>query len=133
MKNAFILIILLLFAASVYSNDYSKSELDQKLNKFKKMRTTGIVLTVVGIPMAAFGIPMYFSESGKQDPNDLNFGKFIGGAVLMVAGEIMVVGGIVMWAFGNSRVNRYKNLLDQKDSGLSFGLTRKGFGIQYRF
>ena len=132
MKKLLCLIVFLSFSTSAFSGEYSQEYLKQKLGKFKTMRTTGIVLTSVGIPMAVVGIPMYFSEANK-DADDVKLGKFLGGAVLMVVGELSVIGGVVLWAFGHSRVKRYRGLLEQKEYGLNLGVGGKGVQLQYRF
>ena len=133
MKTILHLVILLLLTTNAFSGEYSREYLEQQLGKFKTMRTTGIILTTAGIPMAAVGIPMYFSEYGKQYSDDINTGKFLGGAVLMVAGELMIIGGVVLWAFGHSRVKRYKKMISRQDFGLNFEVTKKGLSLQYRF
>jgi hypothetical protein len=58
---------------------------------------------------------------------------FLGSAVMLGVGELMIVGGIVLKAIGAKRVRIYERLLRQKNKGLSLGFTSKGVTLRYHF
>jgi hypothetical protein len=142
MKTKTPLFIFLLFLISILSinaqpiSELTQEQLQEKVNKFKGLKTTGIVMTVVGIPTLIAGIVIYVN--GLNDSNlsggttDYD-GKVWGGLALMVVGELATGGGIVLWAIGGNKVKKYNNELNKRAGSLSLKTGKDGIGLVYRF
>lgn len=156
MKNRIILILLIFagfFSQQTYSqnNDpYSVDFLETKIQKFKGMKTSGIIMTAVGIPSLVTGVVLYVdwvsdevNSSSSSSSSTTIDGRAIGGLALMVVGELLTGGGIVLWAIGGSKSRKYQKMLDQKNadvgrinkhfSNIAIRNTNHGVGIVYRF
>lgn len=105
---------------------------EDKYRKFKKMRTTGIVLTAVGAGLIATGIALvsnadnydyYYDDYYYSDDDD----KIVGGAVCIVTGFFATGGGITMWAIGSKKMKKYGG------GSLSLTSSKSGMGVAYHF
>lgn len=134
MKKTAVLIIILVSALTLFAQQDKNEFYQNRINHFQSMRGTGISLVVVGVVANVIGIPLYIKglSSDFEGDEDAALG-YLGGAVLMVVGEVSIAGGVTLWAFGDSRVRKYKRLLQKSDKGLSLGLSQKGLTLQMRF
>ncbi len=110
---------------------------EDKYQKFKKMRTTGMVLTGVGAGLITTGIILI--SSGNSEKN--NFGnnggtiyvddltpgdrKIVGGVFCIIFGTLSTGGGITLWTIGNNKMKKY--------SALNLQSTKNGLGVAYSF
>ncbi|MBX3242438.1 MAG: hypothetical protein KIT80_04810 [Chitinophagaceae bacterium] len=110
---------------------------EEKYRKFKKMRTTGMVLTGVGAGLITTGIVLIASgaddtsfdaSGGTVYINDMTpgDGKVIGGVVCLVFGIMSTGGGITLWAIGNNKMKRYDNAVNLQS-------TKNGLVLAYSF
>ena len=118
-------------------SELSEEQLQGKVDKFQNMRTTGIVLTAIGIPAFIGGVILYVngldeSNTSSGDISDIE-GKAWAGLGLMVIGELALGGGIVLWAMGGSKVKKYRNELNMRQQSLSMQSGKHGIGLVYRF
>ena len=142
MKTKTPLFIFLLFLISILSinaqpiSELTQEQLQEKVNKFKGLKTTGIVMTVVGIPTLIAGIVIYvngINDSNLSGGTTDYDGKVWGGLALMVVGELATGGGIVLWAIGGNKVRKYNNELNKRTGNLSLKTGKDGIGLVYRF
>lgn len=104
---------------------------EEKYKKFKKMRTTGIVLTGVGAGLLTAGIVLI--SSGINEGDDYNLGtdnvygnnKVVGGMLCTALGVTATGGGITLWAIGNNKMKKY--------SAINLQRTSNGIGVAYNF
>ena len=110
---------------------------EDKYRKFKKMRTTGIVLTGVGVGLITTGIVLIadgakdtnFSSTGGTvyvDDMTAGDGKVLGGAFCVVFGGLATGGGITLWAIGNNKMKKYSG-------NTSIQASKNGLGLAYSF
>ncbi|MFT4093578.1 MAG: hypothetical protein QM640_08055 [Niabella sp.] len=107
----------------------------EKYRKFKKMRTTGIILTSVGAGLITSGIVLLSTTDddgdGYYEYGDYyvegDDGKIVGGAVCLVMGILSTGGGITMWTIGNRKMKQYGS------ANLSLKSTKSGLGFAYTF
>lgn len=142
MKTKAPLFIFLLFLISILSinaqpiNELTEAQLQEKVNKFKGMKTTGIVMTAVGIPTLIAGIVIYVNgiNDSNLSGNTVDFdSKVWGGLALMVIGELATGGGIVLWAIGGNKAKKYSNELNNRAGSLGLKTGKDGIGLVYRF
>jgi len=135
MKILIIIILIMFISLSLTlqaqkTNDYTKELIEQKIKSFRSMKTTGMILTFTGIPLLVIGTPIYFKSANVDD---LDVGGMWIGAVMMISGELMTAGGIVLWSIGGSKTKKYKKILKEYKPTFSFGVTPKGFSLKYNF
>ena len=79
------------------------------LKSAKALRNAGVALFSTGMAFTfAIGIPLYFT-SWNYDYyyyNRYNYGQAIAGIVFYSVGSSIIIPGIVMWAVGQTRMNR---------------------------
>jgi hypothetical protein len=114
----------------------------QKYNSGRNLRTTGIILTVVGAGLEIIGAIIIGTNSDQIDNNYLyttvrydesKENKIIGGAILAAAGGVSMLTGIILSAVGYSKVPQsiriYNNAIynrNKSDVSLKFGMTQSG-------
>ena len=142
MKRIVLLIIIFVFVSNLFAQKYSEEKLRVRLGHFQKMQKTGKKFVVGGVVLNLVGIPLYVSalnDFSKDANNDVDpesvaassVFKAFGGVVAMAVGQVAITGGIVLWAFGSSRVKIYKKLLGNKE--LKINGDQKGIGLQLNF
>lgn len=122
-------------------SDLSDQQVQTKIDKYKGMRTTGIVLTSIGIPTLAAGIGLYVAGLLDSDESTDYYGnsttdidgKVWAGLGLMVVGELALGGGIVLWAIGGNKVKKYTYEQKRRQQSLHIQSSKNGIGIAYRF
>jgi hypothetical protein len=137
MKTIFFLMFILMSLASYCqlekkSNSDYKSEYEQKIQKFRNVRKTGVNLASAGIAgfcggavICAIGINNY-----EKSGSDLDRSMITGGAFLAIAGGSVLITGIVMSTVGNKIVKKYKKKLEL---GFLYENKIKGFKIACNF
>lgn len=115
----------------------SDQQIQKKIHKFKGMRTTGVVLTVIGVPTLIAGVAIYIdgvnSSVNSSNNNSSIDGKVWAGVGLMVVGELALGGGIVLWAIGANKIKKYTAEYNKRQQSLSLQTSRHGIGLAYRF
>jgi hypothetical protein len=109
-----------------------------KVMKFKKMKTTGVVMTVAGTVMTVVGISMINgSDQGTTTSNGQTVynddPKFATGAVLFVIGVPVAGAGIVLWSIGGSKARSYQRKLDGLTLNLKMTPMQSGLSFVYKF
>ncbi len=112
---------------------------EEKYRKFKRMRTTGIVLTGVGAGLLTGGIVLLSSgikendgeweTSGGtiyMDADSPGAGKVVLGTVGIILGVTSAGGGITLWVIGNNKMKKYGNAVNLQS-------TKQGLGLAYSF
>lgn len=100
---------------------------EKKFQKFKRMRTAGIILTAVGSGVTIAGISVINSTKKhnytkhQSDSNFENTVNYAGGVILTCVGVSMIGGGVTMWTIGNSKMKKYGRdiSLNTNENGLS--------------
>jgi len=92
-----------------YYNPYQYTKID--LKNAKDLRNSGIVLFSTGMAFTfPIGLSLIFAPSGYYDPNYgwwyYNYEQEIAGACFLGIGPALTVSGIVMWAVGQTRMDR---------------------------
>ncbi|MFT3904444.1 MAG: hypothetical protein QM727_14835 [Niabella sp.] len=104
---------------------------EEKYQKFKKMRTGGIVLTFVGAGLIATGTALIASAEDERDydyySDDNGEGKAIAGVLCVAFGTLSTGGGITMWVIGNNKMKKYGR------GQVSVQSNKNGIGLAYRF
>lgn len=105
---------------------------EEKYQKFKKMRTKGIILTGVGAGLITTGAILIASaENDKNDfydfDGDNGEGKAIAGVLSILFGTLSTGGGITMWVIGNNKMKKYGG------GQVSLQSNKAGLSVAYRF
>ncbi len=151
MKRIFITILLgILFLpsfAQLQDVEVRKTMYERKVVSFKRMKSTGVGLTIGGAILTVVGTALlansdYLSSSYDDDygygyGNDYESsndgaGQFILGYVSVVAGVTSTAGGIVLWSIGSRKTKQYQQKLDM----ISFNVnpsTQQMVSLSYRF
>lgn len=118
------------------SPEYNKA----KVQRFKKLRTSGIVLLSTGVVAIAGGISMIASagtasyqvtySNGSSSESGDPVGGF--GAVIVSLGIPMTVAGIVLTKIGGKKVREYQNLLCN-NSGIDLKVSINRLCMIYNF
>ena len=137
-KKILVISVSLVCMTSLFAQHYSEDELRLKLNSSlnKKHVGQGLVIAGVGINIIGFGIMNWGSNeraSFSSKSGERAFAKIIGGAMIVVAGQVIIGIGIPIWISGGSRSNHYKRLLKNYDNNLSLKITNRGVGLHYHF
>ena len=109
---------------------------EKKYNRFKKLRTGGIVLTSIGAGFMITGSALIISDNNENEGyNDDIYdegltsddAKSLAGAVAIVFGAVTTAGGITMWIIGNNKMKKYGA------GQISVQPSKNGLGLAYRF
>jgi uncharacterized membrane-anchored protein len=132
MKTTALLVFLFSFTAHCYAQlDPQKMLYLQESERYRKMKNTGTVLTVVGGILFATGFVTIVNTTtsySQTSSSDLEYGfyAYVGGAACLGA-------GIPLWIVGGNKQRKYA----AKSQGLTVRLnanpTQKGLTFTYRF
>lgn len=111
---------------------------EEKFQKFKRMRTAGIVLTSVGAGLVLGGTLLIINGDNDNEyyvTNYYNGGynytngdtKIVVGVVGMLVGALSTGGGITMWIIGSNKMKKYGG------GGISVFPAKNGVGLAYKF
>ena len=108
---------------SIFTSSKPLINYEEKYQKFKRMRNTGIVLATAGSAAIILGRVFLFGDRvGGVDEVD----QRIGGVMAIGFGMVGVAGGVTLWAIGANKMGKYKN-------AVSFKPTQNGVGLAYQF
>jgi len=118
-KMMWLLILTILFASTVNAKEYSKEELEARLEKFKKMKRNGYVMTGVGVGFMLAGFIMMQSADWEKESDGMNTNYNTSdseggvGILLFAPGIPLTVVGIILGSIGSNKTKRYQELLDK--------------------
>jgi hypothetical protein len=84
-----------------------------QVEKYRKMKTGGAVLTVVGSVLAVAGMVMVINSMEPDSWDDSTESDVTGGAVCVVAGYAALGTGIPLWIVGAAKHKKYSTQLQQ--------------------
>jgi hypothetical protein len=106
------------------------------------IRTTGIILTSVGIPTTLTGLVLLGAAFGQawggDDAKATRFG--VSGLALSITGLGTLIAGTVLWASGGRKRTKYRNEMKERwpdkypgKKYLSLNLSQNGAGLAFNF
>ncbi len=144
MKKISILLLALFFCIQTgFSRpigEYTQEELQVKQRKFTKMKTTGIIMGLIGTGMFIGGIVM--ASNGEWETTTDNFGNqqtnakdglAAGGLVTLVVGLPLGVTGWILTGIGAKKEAQYKALLQDVSLRLEYHENRKGIRLSFAY
>jgi hypothetical protein len=146
MKNIFLIIFLFLTLVSngQWDNE-SRYKCERKIEKFKRVRSTGTTLAIFGVIGLCGGVVMavdayqnidrdnsnnynYYNNNSKTNSSD--YIALEGGIILAAVGGAMFITGVVLSSVGGRNVRKYQRNLDV---GFRYDNKMKGLRIAYKF
>lgn len=122
---------------SVLAQDSSKKDLyTLKIEKFSKMRNTGIGVTIGGVILTAVGIGVLSSAADMpydtQEEMDAFDTKVLLGTYTTMFGLAGTGGGIALWSIGGSKKKSYQKKLNTLTFNLNPNPNQK-LSLVYKF
>lgn len=111
----------------------------QKVESYKKMKNTGIGLTIGGIASTMIGIALVSSAewettSTEYGTNTTSSDPAAFGGLLLIGGGVSVsIPGIILTSIGGKKSKEYQSKLERLDVGINYQPTNKGLILSYRF
>lgn len=93
-----------------------------------KLRNTGRILTIAGIPVMAAGV--LIANGTKDKPPDTD--QKVNGISLALAGAISTYSGIPLWIIGGARKSKAEIALKKFNTGTGYPMP-VGLGLTLRF
>ena len=130
------LIIIMTAFASNAQNIYSKQNLEKVsqedlnlyLNKAKKTRKTGTIMTIVGPIAFVGGGALSWDAFGGNDPyGGGSEAELATGVILMLGGMVSTVVGLPLLITGSSRVKKINRIKNTKFNGVTMEFTPCNF------
>ena len=133
MKRIFtLLIFMLLLATRMYAQQNPEIQaLEQRVERYGRMKNGGGVLTVLGGICMIAGV-----VTVRQNPPDIwadNSGNFAGGMALFMVGAAGVGAGIPLAAVGTKRERSARKALEEARTRLTVDVRPRGVGLTLRF
>ena len=128
---ATIILVILISLRCGAQQQPEKIQLEQKVEKFNKMKNTGAAFTVIGSILFVAGVITI-----NNNPPDLfgdGSGGFGTGFGLFVLGAAGLGSGITLWSVGAHNERKYKSQLQGISVTANLGQRFKGIGVVYRF
>lgn len=140
MKFVFILSCLFLTAVSSYAQ-FSNEKLfyAQKSEKYKRMKGTGTLLTVLGGVAFVAGIAtlsnssITYTSNGYGQQTQQTTGNPGAGAVELLLGMGGLGAGIPIWIVGSHNYKKYENKLNSVTLNFKVSPNKAGIILAYRF
>gem|GEM_PF-2461858 len=117
---------------SVAQVDQRKYIYEGKIEKFRKIRNHGTVLTISGLGLAAVGTGLLISIQSDHNEDD-NSLKFWYGICAAELGADMIIGGIILSMVGSHKIKQYRKKINNLSMGLIYTPERLGLSITYNF
>jgi hypothetical protein len=137
MKILTVLLILSGFAFNCAAQiDEEKALYIQKAEKYRRMKTTGQVLTFGGTVMSIVGFVMLSNVETTTNSygQTVTTGNVGGGIALYLLGSCAVGAGVPLWIVGGINQGRYERKLQNSMTvSLNISPQSNGLGIRYRF
>ncbi|HEV8514132.1 MAG TPA: hypothetical protein VGQ59_12685 [Cyclobacteriaceae bacterium] len=138
----FFVVLLVAFSTKLVAQYQARPSADmiayqQKLEKYKRMKTGGIVMIVAGSIATIVGISgisnaHYVTNpyTGQRTTNDP---QATTGALLVLGGAGLLGGGIPLTIIGSKNVNRYQRKIDGLSLNLNLSPQQQGLVLSYKF
>lgn len=117
---------------------YTVEELQQRIQNYKKSKTSGTILLSIGIPIFSAGLVATFVGLNNVDRSDSDGDE--GWVVTALVGEIFATVGGILTAYGiiksakaSSREKKFKELLKVKTQEIGIKIDQKGLSLCYQF
>jgi hypothetical protein len=137
MKPLMIFTILLVFGITCGAQaPDDKALYVQKVEKYRKMKTTGQVLTFVGSAMFVTGFVMLINaaeESVNQTGQSTDSSGAAAGLAVYLIGVGGVSAGVPLWIVGGINKGRYERKLQAVSVRLNVSQQNTGLTINYKF
>ena len=140
--KTYILFLLMAFAANQLQAQLNDEKLFylQKAEKYRRMKSTGAVLTATGTIAAIVGIVMMSNSTyttttnsyGQQVTTSTD-GNAAGGALTFLAGAAAMGAGIPLWIVGSHAQNKYQRKLDGLALRMNVNQKSAGLTVAWRF
>lgn len=139
--KTFLLLSFFTFTAlqSVAQQDQEKLLYLKKVEKFRKMKNTGAVLTVGGGILFVVGIATLLNSSTTTTSNGYGSsytttqGNPEAGLAAYLFGSAGLGAGIPLWIIGKNNHRKYTRKLESVSAGAQLNLQAPGFKLTYRF
>jgi hypothetical protein len=135
-----ILIFFILIVFSFYSFAQVNSQkvtYQLKIDKFKRMKSTGIVMIVAGTVATVVGISNISSANYTTNPytgqRTTNDPSAVTGALLVLGGVGLVGGGIPLAIIGSKKSKQYQRKFDELALHLNLNPQQQGLALSLKF
>lgn len=108
-----------------YKND--STEYVIKIQKYRDMRTAGIIFTVIGTGLFVAGVAVMEENLWDDDQG------FENGAVVFLVGAASLGAGIPLWIVGAHQHKKYSEKLKGLSLNLQVRTAYQGITLRYRF
>ena len=113
----------------------------QKVEKYKRMKTTGGLMIAAGTVLAIVGISNLSSvtyttttnQYGQQQTTSSDPAKSTAGALMFIGGAGLLGGGIPLTIVGSKNTKKYQRKLDALTFNLNLAPNQQGLTLCYRF
>ncbi|HEX6890212.1 MAG TPA: hypothetical protein VF141_05955 [Chryseolinea sp.] len=116
-KIVFFCMVFGLSSGQIYAQQKSETaeniDYVAQVEKYRKMKTGGAVLTVVGSVLAVTGMVMVINSMEPDSWDDSTESDVTGGAICVVAGYAALGTGIPLWIVGAVKHKKYSMQLKQ--------------------
>ena len=146
MKKVIIAAIVFGLYSISFGQGHSQEELSRKLKSSLSMKSTGKLLTGVGVVSFVGGVVFVIKQINEMDEyneqfnsgdyDNLNDNGAASGRVaslFFIGGTVFIGTGVTLWIVGGIKSNRYKRLLDESENKLSLNINKRGVGLQFNF
>lgn len=150
MKRKILLILIIALVASVpsmaqYDPNYRSDQnrvrtYSLKIEKFSRMKRTGIGLGIGGTVLTVAGVALISSADWETNTTynggqttTTNDSEGVGGVLMVLAGVPLTATGIVLGIIGNNKVKSYRAKLDGLSVNMLYTPDKKGLVLTYRF
>ena len=141
MKTFLLICILTGFVCQSYAQQIegNKELYFEKAEKFRKMKTTGQVLTIGGSILAAAGMVTLLSSSTTTTTDSYGQtdtsvdGNIIAGILMYLSGSACAGAGVPLWIVGGINEGRYNRKLETVTLRLKMDPQATGLALRYRF
>lgn len=141
-SKSFIVLLISVCISLSASAQFNQQQMNYRLKveKYKKMKTTGIALTAVGVVAIIVGISnlndatyttTYTSTGGTQQTS--SDPKAVTGALLTLGGFAFMGTGIPLTIVGSIASTKYRRKLEATSVHFNITPQQQGIGLSYRF
>lgn len=144
-KILFILLVFMISSFMIQAQNQQNLLYQAKVEKYTKMKHTGVGLTIGGTILTGIGIGLMVDGIRKvnnddtYDPYDPNSststdgsGEALVGYLGFVLGVSTTTTGIILWSVGSSKSNKYQQRLNSISLNLNPGRNQM-FSLSYNF
>ena len=126
--------LLLLSIQSIAQRDPDKLFYAQKVEKFRRMKSTGATLTVTGGILVVVGISMILNGTKTTSTQSTSMNSSAEtGALVYLLGVGSLGAGIPLWIVGGHQQRKYERKFENVSVGFNFTPQKNGLTLTYRF